>query len=292
MNKFLVTGGSGFIGSHLVELIQEKGHEATIFDINEPDPDWYQPKGKIVVGDVMDKKALKKAAEGMDAIFDSSGVLGSAETFEHVEKTIQVNILGTLNVLEVAHELDIPVVYLSLKNEWKNPYMISKRAGTELCEMYHQYKGTKTIAVRGLNAYGPRQHWDPVRKMFPRFLTTLLKGEPIKIFGDGEQIVDMIYVKDMAKTLWLAYEKGAWGTVFDSGTGIPMTVNEVSDFLIEKIGGEKEYIDMRQGEPDQAIALANPAFVKQKLGYYPETSWEDGVEKSIDWYRNLLELPH
>lgn len=290
--KFLVTGGSGFIGSHLVELIQAKGHEAIIYDIKAPDPDWYKPEGEVVIGDIMDKEKLEEAVKDMDCVFDCSGVLGSAETFEHVEKTIQTNILGTLYLLEVAHKHNVPVIYLSLKNEWKNPYMISKRAGTELCEMYAQYKGAKTVAIRGLNAYGPRQHWDPVRKMFPRFVTTLLKGEKIKIFGDGKQIVDMIYVTDMAKTMWLAFEKGAWGTVFDSGTGVPMTVNQVATDLCLRMSKDPlvaiEYIKMRPGEPKHAIALADPSFVRQTLDYYPETSWDEGVEKSIEWYKELL----
>jgi nucleoside-diphosphate-sugar epimerase len=288
MSKFLVAGGSGFIGSHLVDLLQSKGHKVVIFDLKEPDPKWYQPTCEVVLGDVLDKDSIRAAMDGVDGIFDCSGVLGSAETFDHIEKAVSVNIFGTLNVLEVAREFDVPIVYLSLKNEWKNPYMISKRAGSEFCEMYAKYRGTRAVAIRGLNAYGPRQHWDPVRKMFPRFVTTLLKGEPIKIFGNGKQIVDMIYVRDMAETMWRAYEKEVWGTVFDSGTGVPRTVLDVANDLIKQIGGTIEHVEMRPGEPDEAVALADPSFVKQKLDYYPETEWKDGVAIAIDWYKELL----
>lgn len=281
--KLLVTGGSGFIGGHLVELLEEKGHDVIIYDLKEPE--WFTPKAEYIKGDILDTDHLKESADGTEGIFDCSGVLGSAETFDHIYKTFEVNLFGTLSVLETAKTLDIPVVYLSLKNEWKNPYMISKRAGTEACEMYFEYQDTKTCAIRGLNAYGPRQHWNPVRKMFPRFTMQLLTGNPITIFGDGDQIVDMIYVKDMAEIMLRAFENRVWGEVFDAGTGVPKTVLDVALDLQEEIGGEINFTPHRIGEPERAIALADPSFVKQILGYYPETSWKDGIKKTINWYR-------
>jgi len=287
--NYLVTGGAGFIGSHLAELIRDKGYKVSIYSRHTPDPKWFDPIGiDVLEGDVMNKEQLKEAAKDKDAIFDCAGVLGSAETYAFIDKTIETNILGTLNGLEVARELGIPFIFLSLKNEWRNPYMISKRAGTELCEMFSQYMDTKAISIRGLNAYGPRQHWHPVRKMFPNFIYRLLTGQPIQIFGDGKQIVDMIYVTDMAEIMWRAYEYKQWGKVIDAGSGIPRTVKEVAELLVSKIGGRIEYIPMRQGEPHHAIALANPADVKQNLDFYPEVLWEDGVEKSIAWYKELL----
>ncbi len=286
MSNFIVTGGSGFIGGHLVEFLEEMGSNVKIFDIKKPD--WFSPKAEFINGDILSKDELMQASEGCDCIFDCSGVLGSAETFDYFEKTVRVNALGTLMVLEVAKELDIPVVYMSLKNSWKNPYMISKRTGTELCQAYSQYLNTKACAVSGLNAYGPRQHWDPIRKMFPRFIMKILNDEVIEIFGDGKQIVDMIYVRDLAKIMYLAFEKQVWGEVFDAGSGRPRTVLNVAEDLINIIGkGKINHIEMRPGEPEQAIALADPSFVVQKLDYYPETSWEDGCKISLEWYKDL-----
>ena len=286
MSSFVVTGGSGFIGGHLVEYLEEMGHTVTIFDIKKPD--WFKTKAEIIIGDILSTDDLMAATEGSDCIFDCSGVLGSAETFDYFEKTLRVNALGTLRVLDVAKERGIPVVYMSLKNSWKNPYMISKRTGSELCQAYHQYLGTKACAIAGLNAYGPRQHWDPIRKMFPRFIMKILNDETFEIFGDGKQIVDMIYVRDLAKIMYLAFEKEVWGEVFDAGSGRPRTVLSIADDLIRMIGkGKYNHIEMRPGEPDQAIALADPSFTVQKLDYYPETSWEDGCIKSLEWYKEL-----
>lgn len=286
MSNFIVTGGSGFIGGHLVEYLEELGHKVTIFDIKEPE--WFKPKAEVIIGDILSTEDLMAATEVSDCIFDCSGVLGSAETFDYFEKTLRVNALGTLRVLDVAKERGIPVVYMSLKNSWKNPYMISKRTGSELCQAYYQYLGTKACAIAGLNAYGPRQHWDPIRKMFPRFIMKILNDETFDIFGDGKQIVDMIYVRDLAKIMYLAYEKEVWGEVFDAGSGRPRTVLSIADDLIKMIGkGKYNHIDMRPGEPDQAIALADPSFIVQKLDYYPETSWEEGCKISLEWYKDL-----
>ena len=286
MSKFIVTGGSGFIGGHLVEYLEENGHDVRIFDIKKPE--WFKPKAEVIIGDILSTDDLMSASDGCECIFDCSGVLGSAETFDYFEKTLRVNALGTLRVLEVAKQLGIPVVYMSLKNSWKNPYMISKRAGSELCQAYNLYLGTKACAVSGLNAYGPRQHWDPIRKMFPRFIMHILNDKTLEIFGDGKQIVDMIYVRDLAKIMYLAYEKEVWGEVFDAGSGRPRTVLSIANDLISMIGkGNYKHIEMRPGEPDQAIALADPSFTVQKLDYYPETSWEEGCRKTLEWYKEL-----
>ncbi len=286
MSKFVVTGGSGFIGGHLVEYLEDMDFDVKIFDLKEPE--WFSPKAEIIKGDILSKDDLINAAEGCDCIFDCSGVLGSAETFDYFEKTLRVNTLGTLRVLDVAKKLGIPVVYMSLKNTWKNPYMISKRAGTELCQAYSQYLDTKACAISGLNAYGPRQHWDPIRKMFPRFIMKILNDEIIEIFGDGKQVVDMIYVRDLAKIMYLAFEKEVWGDVFDAGSGRPRTVLSIADSLISMIGkGTYKHIEMRPGEPEQAIALADPSYTVQKLDYYPETSWDEGCRMTVDWYTEL-----
>lgn len=302
MSKYLVIGGSGFIGGHLVEYIKNGGmDDAYIYDIKPPE--WFDEHRAIeyIPGDIMDFDHLEKSMAQADGVFDCSGILGSAETFDHVEKTIRVNFLGTLNALEAANRHNLPFVYLSLKNEWKNPYMITKRAATELVEMYAQYKGLQAVSLRGLNAYGPRQHWDPVKKFFPRILTKMLKGDEIEIYGDGLQIVDMIYVRDMVKIMSLTMESlrspdGAVkaGDVFDVGSGRARTVKSVVDGLAlwlhknteDGVKSKFTHLPMRPGEPHQAIALANPAYVSQKLDYYPETSWKEGLQLSYNWYKD------
>ena len=272
--RCLVTGGKGFIGAHIVDLLRARGHETHTYDLRD---------GKST----LDAEQLYQAARGMDVVFGCSGKLGSAETFAEIESTISTNVIGTLNALEACRRNGIPLVYISLKNEWLNPYMISKHTGTHLCEMYNSYCGTPTAVMRGLNAYGPGQHWGKVRKVIPTFIVNALQGKPLRLFGDGKQIIDLIYVRDMAEIMIRLWECGCWGAVIDGGTGVPVMVEEVARKVIEMAGSNStiEYEPMRRGEPEHAIALADPGPARRLLNYYPETSLEKGLAQTIDWYR-------
>jgi len=272
--KALVTGGRGFIGSHVVAALRERGHEAYSYDLR-------------CGCSTLDPDMLYRATGGVDVVFGCAGRLGSAETFANTAGALQTNIIGTLNVLEACRLRNIPMVYISLKNDWNNPYMISKHAGTRLCEMYYEYWGAHTAVMRGLNAYGPGQHWGAVRKVIPTFIVNAMKNEPIRLFGDGKQIIDLIYVRDMAEIMVRLWERECWGAVIDGGTGIPVTVAEVARKVVAMTGSKSviEYEPMRMGEPEHAVALADPAPAKQLLDYYPTTGLDDGLTQTIDWYK-------
>ena len=283
--RVLVAGGSGFIGGHLVESLIERGYETIIYDLKEPDS--FQFNGDVILGDVTDSDLISKSICNVDVVFDCSGILGSAETFEHIMKTAEANITGTLSVLKACHDFNKPLVYLSLKNKWYNPYMITKRSASEFCLMYSEYLNLPVTVVKGLNAYGPRQHWEPVRKVFPSFVVNSLQDKPITIFGDGNQIVDMIWVKDLVEILILVAEKNIWGESIDAGTGIPITVKELAKLIIITSHSKSliDYLPMRIGEPEHAVALADPLKCKRLLNYYPKVSLNEGVEIAVGWYR-------
>lgn len=272
--RALVTGGRGFIGSHLCGLLRERGHEVEIYDLVEG-------------MDVLDTERVSERVEHADVVFDCAGILGSAETFDHVQKTADANIKGTLNVLEACRQHYKPMVFLSLKNAWHNPYMITKRAATEFCQMYHEYYRVKVAVVRGLNAYGPGQHWGAVRKVVPTFIMQALNDEPLLIYGDGNQVVDLIYVRDLCEIMVRCWEREAWGAVLDAGTGVPVTVNQLAQRIVELCHSSSviKYEPMRLGEPKRAVALANPADALQLLSYYPQTPLDKGLERTIKWYR-------
>jgi len=241
--------------------------------------------------DVLDFESLMYGVMGCEVVFDCCGLLGSAETFKHTWRTFEVNVKGTLNVLEAARLAQVPVVFLSLKNEWHNPYMISKRAATELCEMYRDYYGLRVSVVRGLNAYGPGQHWGSVRKVVPTFIVNALQNKPLSIFGDGRQIVDLIHVNDLAEIMIRLYERQCWGIVIDAGTGVPVTVLELARLIIElsKSKSTIDFVPMRMGEPDRAIAIADATQAKAAVDYYPQIALPDGLRSTIDWYRDNWE---
>jgi len=273
MSRCLVTGGLGFIGGAVVKALKNRQHDVEVFDI---------VRGQ----DVCDPALVRSAVEEADVVFDCSGKLGSAETFAAIQETLQVNIFGTLNVLEACREFNVPMIYMSLKNEWYNPYMISKHAGNDLCMMYHEYLGTHTCVIRGLNAYGPGQHWGAVRKMIPTFIVQALRGSNLHVYGDGLQIVDLLYVDDLAEIMIRAWECQAYGQEIDGGTGIPRFVVDVADTIIDLAASCSmiEYVPMRPGEPDRAVALADPTKALQLLDFYPETTLEEGLRRTIEWY--------
>ena len=272
--RALVTGGKGFIGSHLCDVLRARGWQVSTWD-------------KVDGQDILDEDGLDRAVAGCQVVFGCAGKLGSAETFANIEETVKCNILGPLNVLKACWNHERPYVYLSLKNEWRNPYMITKHTASEFCRMYYEYYNLPVAVVCGLNAYGPGQHWGAVRKMIPTFIMQALKGEPLMVYGDGQQIVDLIYVDDLAEIMVRCWEHGIWGQEIDGGTGIPLKVVDVARMITRLCGSTSDILlcDMRKGEPKRAVALADPAPVLQLLGYYPETPLEQGMAETIYWYR-------
>jgi len=259
----------------LCDLLKERGHSRIMrYDVHNG-------------LDVLNYPVLEKHVMAHEVVFDVSGMLGSAETFRHVWPTFETNVHGTLNILEAARRTETPVVHLSLKNKWHNPYMISKHASAELCEMYRDYHGLEVSVVRGLNAYGPGQHWGAVRKVVPTFIVNALQNKPLVLFGDGQQIADMIYVRDLAEIMVRLWEQKQWGVVIDGGTGVPMTVRDLAELIIDMSGSKSviEYEPMRPGEPRDAIAIADASEAMRAVGYYPQTGLVDGMRMTIGWYR-------
>lgn len=275
MSRCLVTGGRGFIGSHLVDVLRERGHAVETYDVVDGQ-------------NVLDRAMLEAAVSAVDAVFDVSGVLGSAETFAHIERAVDTNITGTLSVLDACAAYGLPLVFLSLKAAWHNPYMITKQAATAFCQMYAEYRNLRVSVVRGMNAYGPGQHWGAVRKIVPTFVMRALANEPLRIFGNGQQMVDLIHARDLAEIMVRLWEQDVWGVVLDGGTGVPLTVAQLAQKIIDMVGSSSvlEYEPMRPGEPPLSEGcIADPTDALRLLGYYPATPLEEGLAQTIAWYK-------
>lgn len=274
MERALVIGGKGFIGGAVTRLLRASGYDAATYDLVDEQ-------------NVNDIPLLEAEISGSTVVFDCAGILGSAETFDYIRETVAANVNGVLNVLEVCEKYHVPMVFMSLKNDWNNPYMITKHAATRFCLMYHEYRNLPVAVIRGLNAYGPGQHWGTVRKVVPTFCVKALNHEPLTVYGDGKQIADMIYVDDLAEVMIRAWEKQAWGQVIDGGTGVPVRIIDLAKKVIALTDSDSriEHAPMRPGEPEHAIALADPVDMVRKLGFYPHTSLDEGLAQTVTWYR-------
>ena len=297
--KILVTGGNGFIGSHVVDNLLSKGHRVTVFDRSRKVPSPWK-NVNLFAGDIKDKDAVFDAISQHDGVIHLAGLLGTSEAVTTPFEGIDVNIVGALNVYEAVRRHKKPAVTITVGNyTWNNTYAISKYTAERFALMYNKEFGTKIAVVRGLNVYGERQKHAPVRKVVPTFVIAALKNEPIEIFGSGEQLLDLIYVKDCAEILVraLLLDHDNYNSVFEAGSGEPVTVNDLAQTIIKLAKSKSKivYKPMRAGEPKRSVTLGDPSTL-EALAYrtLDLTPLEEGLKSTIPWYKKfyLPELMH
>jgi UDP-glucose 4-epimerase len=297
MDKILVTGGNGFIGRYVVENLKHKGFKPIIFDrYGFKNEDSY-------VGDIKDFSSINESIGMSDGVIHLAGVLGTAETINEPRPAIDTNIYGSLNVFQACKNYKKRCVYISVGNYWmNNSYSITKDTAERFAWMFNREHGTEIAVVRALNAYGPGQKQKPVRKIIPNFILPALKNEDIIIYGDGSQIMDMIFVEDVADILVRSLIKNHNQYIynpesginkspkFEAGTGVRTSVQEIAELVIKLVGkGRIKNVPMRAGEPENSIVIGNPSTLKPLYdGNIPKLiSLEEGLLKTIPYYRSL-----
>ncbi len=280
----MVTGGGGFIGQAVLDELLERGETPISLDWRaKPDIVRRHLEAGVeqIIGDVRDHSAVRATAELSTGIIHLAGQLGTQETVEHPRRAVEVNMLGTLNVLETARELELPLVVITVGNHWmRNPYAITKFAGEQLTNMAAVEWPLAAGAVRALNAYGPEQSFGPVLKIIPTMVRQGLLDQRITVYGDGEQRMDMVHVDDVAiglvnaltiltasnaRLLWAA------GETLELGTGVAPTVGQIADTIADVLEGLGKprpdicNVPMRPGEEPGATVVANPDLVHPLL---------------------------
>lgn len=253
----LVTGGQGFIGRYVVEELLRRGHKVLAFDRRGSAS---HPGGvEMFMGDIRNANAVTDAMAHATGFIHLAGILGTQETIANPRPSAETNIMGGLNVLEAAAQYKVHGVNIAVGNWWmNNTYSLTKNTVERFCQMYRKDRGAPVSVVRALNAYGPRQvasaPYGPsrVRKIMPSFICRALNGEPIEIYGDGQQIMDMVFVSDVAtvlvNTLERSWEQGPVEKILEAGTGRRTTVTQIAEAVIAAVGsGEIKYIPMRPG---------------------------------------------
>lgn len=296
MSNVLVTGGRGFIGQYVCEELVERGHEPVVFDRRGGACEYELITGslkyELILGDIRDDVSVTDAVAHVDAVIHLAGVLGTQETIQNPRPAAITNVLGGLNVLEACAQYDVPLVNIAVGNYFENnTYAITKHTVERMLQMYVKERRLNGCSVRALNAYGPRQvaaaPYGPskVRKIGPSFICRALAGEPIEVYGDGEQIMDMVHVSDVARVLVAAID-GIPGKTYEAGTGRRTTVNEIAKAVIAEVGGgEIVHLPLRPGETPGVEVLGDPTTLGG-LGIAPcdLIALEEGMAQTVTWF--------
>jgi UDP-glucose 4-epimerase len=301
--KILITGGSGFIGSHIVEHYQGKASEIRVLDNLRTG---YRKNldgldCTFIEGSITDRELVRKAVEGVDLIFHMAALVSVPESMSKPAECVDINVHGLLNVLEEASAAkvrklvfassaaiygDNPTVpkIESMLPEPKSPYAITKLDGEYYLDMFRREGRLETAAIRFFNVFGPRQ--DPkgaYAAAVPIFIEKAVKGEDITVYGDGEQTRDFIYVKDIVGALTFAAETAGVTGVFNAGYGGQITINKLAGEILAKagIGSRVIHAAERAGDVKHSRASADKL---QAAGWKPRFTLEEGLAATFAYF--------
>lgn len=292
-----ITGGGGFIASHLVDEVVSRGYTPVLLDNNYKDGMKRYDKDLSIYehywGDVRNLETVLHFVESVDAVIHLAALLGTPETLESYTKiadTNSNNVDGALNVFEAIKKTNKPGVYIQTGNhENLSPYPISKYAAGKYALMYNKEFNTKITVIRGLVAYGERQSHYPVKKVVPTFAVKALCGEDLPIYGDGSNVHDCIYAGDLARVLMDAIDipHDYYDRVIDGGSGHNYSVSQIADLIIKTADSKskKKFLPMRAGEPEHDAIVADES--KDLLKEYRHSKMEDKIDQVVDWYKSV-----
>lgn len=302
----VVTGGAGFIGSHAVDVLVERGYRVHIVDnlvggrLANIEHHRSNPDVVFEEADIRSFRAGAALFKGARIVIHYAGIGDIVPSIEMPMEYMSTNVLGTVHMLECAREAGVgKFVYAASSSCYglaetptredhpiqpKYPYALSKYQGEQAAFHWHQVYGLPVNSIRIFNAYGTRSRTSGAYgAVFGVFLRQKLAGKPFTVVGDGTQTRDFLYVTDVAKAFVAAAETTLTGRLWNLGAGRPQSVNR----LVELLGGEVVYVPKRPGEPD--CTFADITAITRDLGWKPEVSFEDGVQailNSIDYWRD------
>jgi UDP-glucuronate 4-epimerase len=311
--RILVTGAAGFIGSHVSALLLARGDDVVGLDNFDP---YYAPARKrqnvddvragpgggrfaLIEGDIRDSALLDRVfAKGFDSVAHLAGLAGVRASVERPQEYVDVNIGGTVNVLEAARRAGaLNFVFVSTSSTYGNadppfvetdpadrplaPYAATKRAAEMLCHSYHHMHGLSCNVVRLFTAYGPRNRPD---MMAFKVLDSIFTGREVPLYGGGEMVRDWTYVEDIARGIAAALDRPLGYEIFNLGHGQPVLLREFIDALEKLAGRRANLVPMPRLESDAVATGADIEKARRLLGFTPRVSVREGVERLFRWY--------
>jgi len=308
MSLYLVTGGAGFIGSHMTELLIQQGEQVRVLDNfstgKRENLSTASQRVEIIEGDIRNYSVCRQVMEGVEYVIHLAALHEVPRSVENPMETHEVNVTGILNLLLSARDAGIRrFVYASSSAVYgdnpdlprsedmtviptSSPYAASKYTGEVYCRLFSHLYGLETVSLRYFNVYGPRQDSSSqYAGVIPKFVAALLSGNPPVIYGDGEQTRDFIYVLDcVTATLAACYKSGLSGDILNIGTGHRISVNDLCSYLQKILGKE---IPPRFGPPQLGDIRHDYATIEKAnrlLSYQPTWEIYQGLRETASWY--------
>ena len=307
--RALVTGGAGFIGSNIVAALIGQGHEVVVIDNllsghrSNLEP---CPSVRFLEGDIRDPKAVREAVRGCEVVFHLAASVGNKRSIDFPVDDAEINVLGTVRVLEAAREAGVRKIVVSSSAgifgelrtlpiredhpiEPDTPYGATKLCEEKLALSYAKLYDIEAVCLRYFNVFGPNQRFDAYGNVIPIFVFKMLRGETLTIHGDGEQTRDFVHVSDVVQAnLRAAGARGVSGA-FNLGSGTRITINSLVD-LLRDVSGMKPVVrhgPMRPG--DVRDSLADISAARQAFGFNPVTEMRDGLASYFAWAKTEAE---
>lgn len=296
----LVTGGAGFIGSHVADALVGANEVRILDDLSTGNPTNIPAGTTFLDGDVRDSRLLEEAMDGVDIVFHEAAVVEVAESIDDPIRSHDVNATGTLGVLERARRADARVVIASsaaiygdpeevpLSEETPtdplSPYGVQKLALDRYASIYHDLYGLETVTLRYFNVYGPRGVSGDYSGVIGTFLQQALDGEPLEVHGDGTQSRDFVHVDDVVRANLRAATTSHVGEAFNIGTGHETEIGDLARLVSELSEGDStiQFSDPRPGDIERSCADISKA--RSLLGFEPTVSLRDGLWRLVDRY--------
>lgn len=303
--KILITGGAGFIASHVADAYIELGHEVVIVDnLSTGNLKNLNPKAKFIEADITDKEKIQEIirTEKPEVINHHAAHIQVGYSVKNPQFDAENNIIGLLNIMEAAKEIPVKKVIMAatggamygnkqtpfnetMKAEPLSPYGISKRAGELYLNYYHELYQIPFISLRYSNVYGPRQNAHGESGVIAIFTEMIADGKAPAINGDGTHTRDYVYVEDVARANVLALNSDFVGEL-NIGTKTEISTNEVFRKVVGEMGVniEEKHIEERPGE--QVTSSLDYSKATEILGWKPEVDFDEGVKRVVEWYKN------